>query len=384
MPAVCQMNGNITKSSAAPKGREIELDFIRGIAILLVIDFHSVHPLLLAPFLWLGFPNFGWAGVDLFFVLSGFLVGGLLVKERKLRGRIDSRRFLIRRGFKIWPQYYSYLAIMLLSGHRSLHSLWGNLLNVQNYVGGVAHTWTLAVEEHAYILLVVILCLATVQRPMRQVFLLLLTIAVAVVANSFVLNALGFNIFTRTDTRVDGIIFGVLLAILYHHAPETFWRLQRARISLLAILLITLSFFRWEPHAPWCAPVNYLLADLSGVSVLLLLYHHNPHLAKAKWYRLIAQIGLYSYGIYLWHVSVMEPIQVATKRLPGTLGLVLEYAAPPIAGVLMGVLFTKVIEFPALKVRDRLFPRRIDSAVGIPAKVEAVADSIRRPESVSF
>src|ERR1700712_3376898 len=100
------------------KKREIELDFIRGIAILSVLDFHSQHGILFYPFTRLGWQHFGWIGVDIFFVLSGFLVGGLLVKEWKLRGCIDSRQFLIRRIFKIWPQYYVYLLIILLTGHR--------------------------------------------------------------------------------------------------------------------------------------------------------------------------------------------------------------------------------------------------------------------------
>lgn len=113
-----------------PFRREIELDFIRGIAILLVMDFHDgsfgLSSYLLRLFHSVGYP--GWIGVDVFFVLSGFLVGGLLVKEWKVKGRINSGSFLVRRGFKIWPQYYFYLFVVLASGHRRLHELWGNLL----------------------------------------------------------------------------------------------------------------------------------------------------------------------------------------------------------------------------------------------------------------
>ena len=100
-------------SHQKPLKREIELDFVRGVAILMVIDFHSPMGILFYPFRLMGFKHFGWAGVDVFFVLSGFLVGGLLVKEWKVRGRIDSKRFLIRRGFKIWPQYYFFILLML-------------------------------------------------------------------------------------------------------------------------------------------------------------------------------------------------------------------------------------------------------------------------------
>lgn len=100
-----------------PLHREIELDFIRGIAILIVVDFHTSGSPFRPLFLWLGYSDhIGVLGVDIFFVLSGFLVGGLLMKEWKVRRGIDGKRFLIRRGFKIWPQYYFYLAVILLTG----------------------------------------------------------------------------------------------------------------------------------------------------------------------------------------------------------------------------------------------------------------------------
>jgi len=79
-----------TATAGRPSRREIELDFIRGIAILLVIDFHAHYGIvnsIVRPF---GVQPLGWMGVDIFFVLSGFLVGGLLIKEWKVRGRINS------------------------------------------------------------------------------------------------------------------------------------------------------------------------------------------------------------------------------------------------------------------------------------------------------
>src|ERR1700683_3378270 len=107
-----------------PLQREIELDFVRGIAILLVVDYHSgKNAILTRPLTLLHLAHPGWMGVDIFFVLSGFLIGGLLVKEWKVKGRIDSRRFLIRRGFKIWPQYYFFLFAQIASRHRSVREL---------------------------------------------------------------------------------------------------------------------------------------------------------------------------------------------------------------------------------------------------------------------
>jgi peptidoglycan/LPS O-acetylase OafA/YrhL len=351
--------------------REIELDFIRGIAILMVLDFHSPREVLLAPFRWLGFSNFGWSGVDIFFVLSGFLVGGLLVKEWRLRGRIDSKQFLIRRGFKIWPQYYFFILCMLVTGHRSASDLWGNLLNIQNYVGGVAHTWTLAVEEHAYLLLAFCLAFAAYRGVrMRHVFFALAAVSAAVLALRFVLTSQGYNTFTRTDTRIDGIFYGVMLAILYHYAPELFRRLQRLSWVWGGIILLALADFRFGPKTNMGGAVSWLCADAMGVACLLLLYHHDPVKKRPLVFRLIAWIGLYSYGIYLWHVSVVAPVISLGRHLRPGAEMFWEAVASPLLGIALGVLTTKLIEFPSLKLRDRLFPRRVDSAVGIPAEIE--------------
>jgi len=108
--------------------------------------------------------------VDLFFVLSGFLIGGLLVSELHHHGHIDIGRFLIRRGLKIYPPHFvfiGYLMLMpvakaILAGNNVWTTFttewgkyWPNLLFLHNYVGTnpAGHTWTLAVEEHFYLLL---------------------------------------------------------------------------------------------------------------------------------------------------------------------------------------------------------------------------------------
>src|SRR5690348_5392426 len=96
-----------------PTGRSLQLDCLRGVAILLVIFTHQVMPYQGAGVL-RGVAGllhrFGWTGVDLFFVLSGFLISGLLFRELQRDGRLRVGRFLIRRGMKIWPAYFVYLA----------------------------------------------------------------------------------------------------------------------------------------------------------------------------------------------------------------------------------------------------------------------------------
>jgi len=99
------------------KGRIFELDLLRGIAIILVSYRHTV----LRPYcLGTGSPipallwQFGGSGVDLFFVLSGFLIGNLLFKEYIKTSSINIGRFIIRRGLKIWPSYYFFLGLNFL------------------------------------------------------------------------------------------------------------------------------------------------------------------------------------------------------------------------------------------------------------------------------
>lgn len=225
----------------AGQRREIELDFIRGIAILLVLTFHA-HSKSIAPLLdWTGIPSFGWAGVDVFFVLSGFLVGGLLVKEWQLKGRIDSGRFLIRRALKIWPAYYFFLLLNLVSGHRTFRQLAANFLNVQNYFRSstwIAHTWSLAVEEHFYLLLLLCMAVAAWRKAsLRHLLVGMGVVGVGVTILRIVLYLQGFNVYYATHTRIDGLIWGVMLAILWHHWPNRFREIQRQTWLYLLILI---------------------------------------------------------------------------------------------------------------------------------------------------
>src|SRR5579859_7331652 len=124
-------------SSRPDLSRNFNLDVLRGVAILLVVCHH------------LGIPGFrlgGWIGVDLFFVLSGFLISGLLFREWKTQGTVNLARFYIRRGLKIYPAFYALLAATLVvnavlpgvpSQPVTIHSVLAEAIFVQNYFPGI-------------------------------------------------------------------------------------------------------------------------------------------------------------------------------------------------------------------------------------------------------
>ncbi|SEC04755.1 acyltransferase family protein [Terriglobus roseus] len=357
---------SMQRSGPKPQ-RQIELDFIRGIAILLVVDYHE-GSLLLAPFRRLYPQNFeGAVGVAIFFVLSGFLVGGLLMREWKERHSLDWKRFLIRRGLKIWPQYYVFILIILLTGHRPLVQMWGNILNIQNYIGGVAHTWSLAVEEHAYLFLTAVIAVGVARQvSKRHMFLGLAALAAGLSVFRDVQSSRGVPVFLPSQYRMTGILFGVLIAMLFHFWPHHFARLQSSRAVWVTVIAGWLVYQAALVRYPRLGAVLYDSLDLLGVATLLLLYRSSPTLGrKNPVYRSVAWIGLYSYGIYLWHVSVGDPISRLLARLPHTLSPLVVDLIKMAIGIALGIVMSELVEIPMLRLRDRIFPKQTRSRLEV-------------------
>src|SRR3954452_15579606 len=194
--------------------RRLDLDVVRGVAIVLALGWHfsrtSSGNAVLDVVQWPGH-RFGWAGVDLFFVLSGFLMGQLVLKERARTGRFDGRRFTARRLLRLWPGLYVFLAVQALVGDESAGTyLWQNALHVQNYTGtSLTHLWSLAVEEHFYLLLAVLFPIFARRRGSVR---LLVGVLVAVLVRSLVLRVVGVvhgldevQLQWRTHFRMDSL-----------------------------------------------------------------------------------------------------------------------------------------------------------------------------------
>lgn len=372
---------DLAHTISAERGRSIELDFVRGLAIIMVMGmhFHTVttgYPLLAA--IEYPFKQYGREGVNLFFTLSGFLVGGLLLRQYAQTGHIDAGRFVIRRIFKIWPAYYALILFHVLVGrHPTSTFLYQNLSHLQNYLGSsIAQTWSLAVEEHFYLLLpALLLVMSRWHVSARTILWTLGALCAAVLAARCAAVAAGDleAASAYTQYRIDSLLIGVMLATVYWMQPELYRRLARNKVLLGALVLGLVVWLGWLQKALALEEsVGYTIQAIGFVALIVLVLEYSAGLRNAWLYRAVAWTGVYSYGIYLWHSLALAPGDLFIRKamalgvpvpLVWAAGLALQFGL----AIAVGFLTTRAIEFPFLRLRDALFPPRqprADAAAG--------------------
>ncbi len=353
------------------------LDVLRAIAVFLVITNHVAtgeNTSQLSMPIWLQpLHQAGWVGVDLFFVLSGFLVSGLLFDEFQKSRTIHVRRFLIRRGFKIYPGFYVFFlsTLALIAWQSELptaQKLWGELLFLQNYWGRLwNHTWTLAVEEHFYLgIAVVIGALASrpVLRPLAPLPILLVTTCVLI----FFLRHDAYDGHWQSTVlpshlRADSLAFGVLISYgwSFHHAAMK-QVCQRFRWWLLVFGCISLSpaFFLEKETSRWLVTSGLTVLYLGAGAILLsVLSFSTPrtHTVLSVIIERLARIGFYSYSIYLWHMPVIWWLTPGVMVWMGLDSVSAEWLISLPLCVVVGIIMAELVEMPTLALRERYFPR---------------------------
>jgi len=318
----------VTVSPEPHRGRIPELDGIRGLAILLVLVWHYLVCEVGAPPPLFRFLNQTWSGVNLFFVLSGFLIGGILLDHREAPNYY--RVFYIRRVCRILPIYVVWLLLFyILRGpvsHLPLGTasgwlfadplpFWSYATFTQNFLQGkygvwgpnwLAVTWSLAVEEQFYLLLPVIVRLMP---PRRLPYLLAPFILLAPV-----LRFLFFDPTMAVDPsyvllicKADALLLGVFCAWLARRegAAERI----RAKAPLLRILLLSCGgFVCLAAYVPETATIRALNDSLLAIGyaslILLALYTPRSPFARTARVRWLRSLGLIAYGTYLIHQTV--------------------------------------------------------------------------------
>lgn len=264
----------------------------------------------------------GYLGVDLFFVISGLLIGGILINQLKTGKKINYFKFILQRGFKIWPSYYFFLAagsLLAYIFYRNtnpdqiipLNDLKRYLFFYQNYTGvpfhwSFDHVWSLCVEEHFYILLPLLLLLIQMAAPNKyQVKILFIAIVLTIIAG--ILFKFASFYFTKskdttsgTQNRIDALAWGVLLSYLINFHSWLFQSLKikiTAAITGIVFFVATLCFNSYSGSIFFTKLIFHSLVPFCFFLIIIGLYT-----ANFKRFTLLRFIAYYSYNWYLWHV----------------------------------------------------------------------------------
>ena len=373
--------------------RVAELDGIRGLAILLVLVTHfclfqpqgrleqAVRAAL----------GMGWSGVDLFFVLSGFLITGILLRTRHLPTYF--RTFYLRRSLRIFPLYYAALAVFFVvvpaiplargvfQGAQAGDAFWyfSYLSNwwLANHSGHeLAHFWSLAIEEQFYLLWPAVVFLV----PARKMPVVCVGFALGSYVARNVAAAWGltdFALYMPTIFRMEGLAVGSLIAC----APDRAMLVRLSRPVLfisgtfMIVLVATQGGWALSPVMLQVAPL--VLALFFGACLVNSVppFCNDPQCWQRRLLRLtfLADIGKYSYGLYVIHFPVaclLTPKLMALWRdMPSEINLLLPAVELLIGGAISYVIARvswAVLEGPMLRVKERFEYARLAPASGAP------------------
>jgi peptidoglycan/LPS O-acetylase OafA/YrhL len=372
------------------------LDALRALAIVLVIVAHYPKP---EGGLAIRVLNFGWIGVDLFFVLSGYLIAGQLFAAVAVGREVSLSAFYIRRFLRTLPNYYVVLAVygflpVLLSAIPAT-PLGKYTIFAQNFgVPAVfSPSWSLCVEEQFYLFFPIVVLLLTRSRwaglggsIAAGILIVQITIRSSIwliwrpdlLPTTQAMDVYMGHLYFPTYCRLDGITLGVGIAALKWFRPRTWERLlQNGNLLLCAsgIFLLASVFTLWKRYSFPCSTLGFTFVSLAFALLAMSVLSDTGMLGQreipgARW------VSLYSYSLYLTHSLALDlSAWVAAHfafEMTSPPGLVLSAATIS----LLAVLLYHAVEKPFLSLRDRLSnAERLPLAAGnpVPAFQNAVA-----------
>jgi peptidoglycan/LPS O-acetylase OafA/YrhL len=355
-----------------------ELDSIRGLAILMVLFYHGYYwqtNLAVFPAIQRAFLLFTWTGrlgVNLFFVLSGFLITGILVDSRPHSQYF--KRFYIRRVLRIGPAYLFTILLLLVTGAASAKFLGLSLLYLSNLTPlfGVqieyGVLWSLAVEEHFYMVWPLVV------RTLTNRVLILLAAAIVLVSPLTRLVTyfyeirqgwVSYQVFDYTWNSLDGLACGAIIGVYLREYPVDRTKFARGLALVasfgLVLLLAGLPFGILDRHIPLGAALQvtpwYLLFSAFLGSVLLI--GSGPWRSKVR-SAFLEFFGRISYGLYLYHVMFFWLFEWLVKnnyihklQIDPFLGLTIRFVVVGAAAVLFSYLSRRFLEEPFLRLKGR-------------------------------
>lgn len=351
------------------------LDLLRAIAVVWTMLFHSFLVGGLGDN-WSWLSRYGWMGVDLFFVLSGYLIGSQVLKPLANGGRLSFRDFYTRRAFRILPAFFAVLALYLLwpdfreaPGMEPWWKFAGFFVNLSiDYTNNTAfsHAWSLCVEEHFY-LLFPLLALALLRRPSTAAFI---AVCVGIVVLGIALrtgtwlhfDTLGSdrnwfveNIYYPTWNRLDGLLVGVILATCRTYRPQAWARAATHANAVLVVGLATMALSFWLFRDRTGLLGNSIGWPVLSLGLAMLVFAGaqtgswigRRALPGAGW------LAAVSFSLYLVHKPVYGLVQTHFDDALEGRGYV-AFAAYGFASLLAAALLHYAVERPGLRLRERL------------------------------
>jgi peptidoglycan/LPS O-acetylase OafA/YrhL len=315
------------------------LDGVRGLAIAMVLGHHCLKKMPPLPEGFLGraitvLIGNGWVGVDLFFVLSGFLITGILYDTRESQNYF--RAFYARRFLRIFPLYYGVIFLLLVfskplqvvwEGQQFLYLAYLQNIGITHYVTtrpfpppiDISHFWSLAVEEQFYFVWPAVVFLLKDRRKIMRmsVILILCSIVVRVVSIHFHRPYMYF-----TPARVDSLMVGGLLALAFRSGCQTKIKLVRGAWIALPSSVAVLIGIAWHNHSPnwqlngaaWAVYTVIAIASAALMTLALTIPVFQAVFNRPT----MRLLGKYSYGIYVLHCPAIA--LALYLRLPERLG----------------------------------------------------------------
>ena len=352
------------------------LDILRFIAAFMVVIVHGYEAIRG----WYGLPdfmhhkkweyadnfieNFGF-GVDIFFLISGFLITYLLLKEKEVTGKISFKDFYIRRTLRIWPLYYFIIAlgpflVKLTNSHPEPNYLANiffvgnfNIIKTQTWIFPFAHYWSICIEEHFYLIWPFLIAFIP-NKKLPVVFSFV--IFTSIMFRLFMVQN-GYNyyyFYLHTLSRFDVLAIGALFAYWYFTKPFQVNIPGTIRL-LLYVLLILLSFVD-HIHSyenTFNATIKkYFYIAIASIAIGSFLFGKNNKFAFKK-RNILHYFGKISYGIYMYHnvlilvivKNIMPPIHSSSQLVFTIILYVLCLVIP--------IISYELIEKPFLKLKSR-------------------------------
>ncbi len=218
-------------------------------------------------------------------------------------------------------------------------------------------TWTLSIEEHFYLLLALLFAFAA-SRHFKPATLLALcaTLGLLAFAARSITAALGNydGAMRWTQNRIDSLLFGVVLALLYYFFPGVYTRLTTRVYPLLAIIGLSVLVILYIDEPVLFLGPGLVVIYLAAGAFLLLVNEHSGRLTGWWIYRAIAWIGVYSYALYLWHSAMLEVGDMVIARFPALIAWVLAPVVQFAGAVVIAFVTLDLVEWPFLRWRESI------------------------------